>query len=79
MRLYWGIDVERKCFHASCIPLHWGERTQERSVPLASLGLGSSRPLVSLVKFTSGKFRIRDGKHEAYRLLGEALRLGDER
>jgi hypothetical protein len=90
-------------------PLRFGS-WQQRSVPLAlaSLVLGSRRPLHGLVKFSSEKFRIWDGKYEAhfergsrlidqlsqppriqrslrvllqseYRLLGQALGLGDGR
>jgi hypothetical protein len=31
-----------------------------------ALGFGSCRPLHGLVKFSSGIFRIRDGKYEAH-------------
>jgi hypothetical protein len=51
-------------------PLRYGERTQERLVPLAlaSLVLGSRRPLVGFFKSSSAAFQIEMGEVEAQKI-----------
>jgi hypothetical protein len=59
----------------------WGASAEQHSVPLAlaSLGLGSRRPLDGLAKFSSGKFRMRDEKHEAHVMRSHLHLLQDQR
>jgi len=47
--------------------------TPERTVPLASLGLGSCRPLDSLFKSSSAAFQIEVGETEAQKIAAHDL------
>jgi len=49
-------------------PLRYGRSTQQRSVALASLGLGSCRPLDGLFKSSSAAFQIEMGEVEAQKI-----------